>query len=143
MLAYQRPVDAFAMTHDFNANRHVKSTTTSQQGRNHVRNDSTEAIPASMITPELHDLRDWSFSSAHQGPRFEDATFDNTTLWSRHRYQCFADPQRTKILLSSQTFSGEMACHTSLIKLRRQCDIDMWVQVEREDASTGTWMVLN
>lgn len=87
-------------------------------------------------------LDEWSIAN-YRGPVFEGATFDNITLWSRHRYHCFSDAKRTKVLLSSQTFPGELACHTSLIKLRRQCDIEMWIQVERQDELTGKWMVLN
>ena len=94
--------------------------------------------------PTLHELEEWSFTPGRlSGPHFRDATFDNTTLWSAHRYHCYSDCHRQKHVFSSQVFESEVACHTSLIKLRHECkELDLWIQVERYHPETG-WTILN
>lgn len=101
--------------------------------------------PARTIMPPLHDLDEWSFSYGNiSGPHFQDPTFDNTTLLSPHRYSVYSDRARKVHLFSSIDFDGEVACHSSLIRLqRRMRDLDVWIQVERRDYVTGEWKVLN
>ena len=95
--------------------------------------------------PPLHDLSDWSFSGSNvAGPHFEHSTtFDRTTLETAHRYKAYSDCERINLVLNSGVFDGEVACHTSLIKLRRMVAADLWISVERWNSRTNSWTVLN
>lgn len=111
-----------------------------------ISSSSTTCLDSARIMmPPLHDLDEWSFSYGNiSGPHFQEVTFDNTTLWSPHRYSVFSDRARKVHLFSSVDFEGEVACHTSLIRLqRRMRDLDVWVLVERKDPASGHWKVLN
>lgn len=120
---------------------HSSSSSSSSSSIHHTR----PSRPTHIDLPPLHDLADWSFSpSGIAGPVFEDETFDNATLWSKHRYLCFSDAERTQKLFTSRVFDGEVACHTSLIKLRRDSqNEERWIQVERWSAEGKSWQVLN
>lgn len=118
-------------------------------GQMHLPQTTSSSItcldPARTMNSSLHVLDDWSFSYGNiSGPHFQDPTFDNTTLWSPHRYNVYSDRARKVHLFSSVDFDGEVACHTSLIRLqRRMRDLDVWIQVERRDTVSGEWKVLN
>ena len=101
--------------------------------------------PRHITLPPLHELEEWSFSADNvSGPKFSDVTFDNSTLWSSHRYHCYSDRDRESLVFSSKIFEGEVACHTSLIKLRHELkDLDLYVQVERFEPALNRWTVLN
>lgn len=144
MIACQRPI-ALQGT-DYKSSSALTNINTVKASMKHpAPRQARVTRPSKIQLPPLHDLSDWSFSPEHtSGPSFEDTTFDNSTLWARHRYLCFGDAKRSQLIFSSQIFDGEVACHTSLIRLRRECkDAELWIQVERQCHYTGAWTVLN
>lgn len=148
MLACQRPTEILEKHFGPSSVTYptAESTTTAQttQLSHNLSPHETFQSKRHLDLPPLHDLSDWNFAKNGSGPVFEDATFDNTTLWSEHRYHCFLDSGRSQYVFTSKVFDGEVACHTSLIKLRREAKTtDVWIQVERYIPGTDSWMVLN